>query len=301
MTGAARGSGRGSPNGWWRVGTPWSPPTWTVRARRRTASEIGAAVGLRAGRPGCCGSPVQATTASDRPADARFNNAGVGDDDRLADLTDEQVRRLVGDLLAVCGDAGGPGVVLRPQKRGDTVNTASLSGPTRPGFTGARRHQARDRLGDDVGLARCRAARVHALCRRRAGASSKRRTNRTEHRSWSLRLAHPLRRRDRGPPPWRCSAAAGGPQPAGLARRPVRTSTLAPSMRSTAQVFAARGRRASRARRGVSRDRFPALRPVLAPPPLFKTFEHLFVSLLENVRTCSNVVCSIERLLGANQ
>jgi NAD(P)-dependent dehydrogenase (short-subunit alcohol dehydrogenase family) len=100
-----------------------------AQAARRTASEIGAVVGLEQDVRDPASHRFVATTARDHGRlSAWFNNAGVGDDGSLVSLDDEQVRRLVEVNLLGClwgmraaVDAFGP-------DGGDVVNTASLSG-----------------------------------------------------------------------------------------------------------------------------------------------------------------------------
>ena len=94
-----------------------------------TATEIGAVAGLTHDVRNPAEHAAAAEAALDHgPLLAWFNNAGVGDDGRLAEMTEEQVRRLVEvNLLGVVWgmraalEAFGPG-------GGDVVNTASLAG-----------------------------------------------------------------------------------------------------------------------------------------------------------------------------
>jgi NAD(P)-dependent dehydrogenase (short-subunit alcohol dehydrogenase family) len=134
---------------------------------RRTAEEIGAAVGLEQDVRDAAGHRFVATTAADHgPLTAWFNNAGVGDDGSLVSLDDEQVRRLVEVNLLGCVwgmraalDAFGP-------RGGDVVNTASLSGlgPV-PGYAVyAATKAAVVSVTMSVSAEVPRGVRVHALC-----------------------------------------------------------------------------------------------------------------------------------------
>jgi NAD(P)-dependent dehydrogenase (short-subunit alcohol dehydrogenase family) len=98
-------------------------------AARRTAEEIGAAAGIEHDVRDPAAHRFVATTAHDHGRLAVWvNNAGVGDDGLLADLTDEQVRRLVEvnflgyawGMRAAQGAFDGRG--------GDILNIGSLSG-----------------------------------------------------------------------------------------------------------------------------------------------------------------------------
>ncbi len=94
-----------------------------------TATEIGAEEGLTHDVRNPADHRAAAEAALHHgPLTAWFNNAGVGDDGLLADMTEDQVRRLVEvNLLGTMWgmraalDAFGPG-------GGDVVNTASLAG-----------------------------------------------------------------------------------------------------------------------------------------------------------------------------
>jgi NAD(P)-dependent dehydrogenase (short-subunit alcohol dehydrogenase family) len=99
----------------------------------RTAAEIGAALGLALDvRDPAAHAAAAEEAARHGVLTAWFNNAGVGDDGTLSELSEEAVRRLVevnllGTLwgmraaIAAFGDAGG-------DAGGDIVNTASLAG-----------------------------------------------------------------------------------------------------------------------------------------------------------------------------
>lgn len=132
-----------------------------------TATSIGAVAGLvHDVRDPAAHLAVAATAAEWGPLGSWFNNAGVGDDGRLSELTDEQVRRLVevnllGTLwgmraaLAHFGPAGG-----------DIVNTASIAGlgPV-PGYSVYAATKAAVISISQSGDAESpRGVRVHAVC-----------------------------------------------------------------------------------------------------------------------------------------
>lgn len=133
----------------------------------RTAAEIGAAEGLAQDvRDPASHTAVAAAATRHGVLAAWFNNAGVGDDGALHDLSEEAVRRLVevnflGALwgmraaIAAFGPAGG-----------DIVNTASLAGlgPT-PGYSVyAATKAAVVSASMSVAGETPRRVRVHALC-----------------------------------------------------------------------------------------------------------------------------------------
>ena len=92
---------------------------------------------------------------------AWFNNAGVGDDGTLAELSEEAVRRLVEvNLLGTLwGMRAAIAAFEESGRGGDIVNTASLAGPRAgAGLQRVRRHQGRDRVGLDVRRRRDRRA-----------------------------------------------------------------------------------------------------------------------------------------------
>jgi NAD(P)-dependent dehydrogenase (short-subunit alcohol dehydrogenase family) len=137
---------------------------------RRTAREIGAAVGLEQDVRDPASHRFIATTASDHGRlSAWFNNAGVGDDGPLVGLRDEQVRRLVevnllgvlwGMRAAIDAFEAGSG------RGGDVVNVASLSGlgPV-PGYAVYAATKAAVVSATMSASAEApRGVRVHALC-----------------------------------------------------------------------------------------------------------------------------------------
>ena len=103
----------------------------------RTAAEIGAACGVALDvRDPAAHAAAAEEAARHGVLTAWFNNAGVGDDGTLSELSEEAVRRLVevnllGTLwgmraaIAAFGEAGGEG---GGDMGGDIVNTASLAG-----------------------------------------------------------------------------------------------------------------------------------------------------------------------------
>lgn len=129
VTGGARGIGRGIAER--MVGRGYAVLVTDIdgEAARRTAEEIGAAAGIEHDVRDPAAHRFVATTAHDHGRLAVWvNNAGVGDDGLLADLTDEQVRRLVEvnflgyawGMRAAQGAFDGRG--------GDILNIGSLSG-----------------------------------------------------------------------------------------------------------------------------------------------------------------------------
>jgi NAD(P)-dependent dehydrogenase (short-subunit alcohol dehydrogenase family) len=255
VTGAARGIGRGIAERMVTRGYAVVVTDVDGEGARRTASEIGAAVGLEQDVREAAGHRFVATTANDLgPLSAWFNNAGVGDDGRLADLDDEQVRRLVEvNLLGVLW--GMRAALAAFPGRGDIVNTASLSGlgPV-PGYSAyAATKAAIVSATMSVSGETPRGVRVHALCpdgvqtalldgQDPAGLGAQlvhsgSRILTVEETADAAVALLGARRVIRSLPGWR----------GGL----VRTSTLAPSVtRHGTRLFAARGRRAISRRAG---------------------------------------------------
>jgi NAD(P)-dependent dehydrogenase (short-subunit alcohol dehydrogenase family) len=166
VTGAARGIGRGIAVRMVERGYVVVVTDVDGEAARHTAEEIGAAVGLEQDVRDPAGHRFVATTATDLGRlTAWFNNAGVGDDGMLADLTDEQVRRLVETNLLGCL-WGMRAALAAFEGRGDIVNTASLSGlgPV-PGYsTYAATKAAVVSATMSVAAEVPSRVRVHALC-----------------------------------------------------------------------------------------------------------------------------------------
>jgi NAD(P)-dependent dehydrogenase (short-subunit alcohol dehydrogenase family) len=167
VTGGARGIGRGIAELMVARGHRVVLTDVDGDAAAATAAEIGAAEGLRQDiRDAGSHAEVAAAAARHGVLTAWFNNAGVGDDGRLAEQDDETIRRLVevnllGTIwgtraaLDAFGDAGG-----------DVVNTASLAGlgPV-PGYgVYAATKAAVVSLSMSVDLETPRSVRVHALC-----------------------------------------------------------------------------------------------------------------------------------------
>jgi NAD(P)-dependent dehydrogenase (short-subunit alcohol dehydrogenase family) len=129
VTGGARGIGRGIAER--LVGRGYAVVVTDLDGdgARRTAEEIGAAAGLEQDVRDPASHRFVATTAADLGRLAVWvNNAGVGTDGHLADLSDEQVRRLV--EVNLLGYAWGMRAALAAFEGagGDIVNLASLSG-----------------------------------------------------------------------------------------------------------------------------------------------------------------------------
>ena len=261
VTGGARGIGRAIAER--MVGRGYAVLVTDVDGdgARRTAAEIGAAVGLEHDVRDPAAHRFVATTARDHGRlTAWFNNAGVGDDGTLAGLDDEQVRRLV--EVNLLGTLWGMRAALaeftefaEDGGRGDIVNTASISGlgPV-PGYTVyAATKAAIVSATMSVAVETPRRVRVHALCPdgvqtalldgQDAGGMgaqlvhSGARILTAEETAEAAVALLGSRRVVRSLPRWRGAV--------------IRTSTLAPSMGGpAARLFAARGRR-SIARRKV--------------------------------------------------
>ena len=167
VTGAARGIGRGIAERMVARGHRVVITDIDGVAARRTAQEIGAADGLAQDVRDPVGHRAVADVAlAHGPLTAWFNNAGVGYDGDLADLTDEAVRALVEvNLLGVIWGTRAAIAAFGPAG-GDVVNTASLSahGPV-PGLSVyAATKAAVVSLTMSVSLEVPRRIRVHALC-----------------------------------------------------------------------------------------------------------------------------------------
>jgi NAD(P)-dependent dehydrogenase (short-subunit alcohol dehydrogenase family) len=256
VTGGARGIGRGIAERMVRRGYAVVVTDLDGEAARRTAEDIGAALGLEQDVRDPASHRFVATTAADHGRLAVwFNNAGVGDDGFLVDLDDEQVHRLVGvnllgylwGMRAALGAFDGQG--------GDVVNLASLSGlgPV-PGLSVyAATKAAVVSISMSVSAEAPKNVRVHALCPDGVRTAL---LDGMDVNGWGSQLTHSgarvltvdeaaeaavalvgTRRVVRTMPTWRGAL--------------VRTTTLAPSVaRRAAPFFAARGRRAIARRTG---------------------------------------------------
>ncbi len=169
VTGAARGIGRGIAERLVAQGYAVVVTDVDGAAVEATAAEIGAVAGVAHDvRDPAAHRHVAEVAASHGRLAAWFNNAGVGDDGRLSELSEEQVRRLVevnllgvlwGMRAALEAFAGGDG-------SGDIVNTASLSGlgPV-PGYSVyAATKAATVSATMSVAAESPRRVRVHAIC-----------------------------------------------------------------------------------------------------------------------------------------
>lgn len=167
VTGGARGIGRGIAERLVDRGYAVVITDIDGDAARRTAAEIGAVLGLAQDvREEATHAAVAAQALSHGPLTAWFNNAGVGHDGTLADLSSASAERLVQvNLMGVIWgmraalDAFGP-------EGGDIVNTASMSahGPV-PGLSVyAATKAAVVSLTSSVQVEAPRTVRVHALC-----------------------------------------------------------------------------------------------------------------------------------------
>jgi len=167
VTGGARGIGRGIAE--LMVARGRCPPVDVADhdAVAATAAEIGAVAGLAQDvRDPDSHRLVAEEAARHGRLTAWFNNAGVGDDGALADLSEEQVRRLV--EVNLLGTTWGTRAALAAfgPAGGDVVNVASLSGlgPV-PGYSMyAATKAAVVSLSTSVNAEAPRGVRVHALC-----------------------------------------------------------------------------------------------------------------------------------------
>jgi NAD(P)-dependent dehydrogenase (short-subunit alcohol dehydrogenase family) len=129
VTGGARGIGRGIAERMVARGYAVVVTDIDGAGARRTAEAIGAAVGLEQDVRDPASHRLVATAAAEHGRlTVWFNNAGVGDDGRLVELTEEQVRRLV--EVNLLGYAWGMRAALAAFEGagGDIVNIGSLSG-----------------------------------------------------------------------------------------------------------------------------------------------------------------------------
>ena len=167
VTGGARGIGRGIAERMVARGHRVVVTDVDGDAVARTAAEIGAAEHLVQDiRDPGSHREVAAAAARHGVLAAWFNNAGVGDDGRLAELSDEAVRRLV--EVNVLGTLWGMRAALDAfgDRGGDVVNTASLSGlgPV-PGYSVyAATKAAIVSISMSADAETPRRVRVHALC-----------------------------------------------------------------------------------------------------------------------------------------
>ena len=167
MTGGARGIGRGIAQR--LVGRGYAVVLSDVdeEAARRCAAEIGAVEGrgLDVRDPGAHRAAAAAASRHGELA-AWFNNAGVGEDGLVGDLSDEVVRRLVEvNLLGTLWGMRAAVAAFGP-RGGDVVNTASLAGlgPV-PGYSVyAATKAAIVSASMSVAAETPRRVRVHALC-----------------------------------------------------------------------------------------------------------------------------------------
>ena len=152
VTGGARGIGRGIAELMVARGHQVVIGDLDGRAAAATAAEIGAVAGLAQDvRDPDAHRLVAEEAARHGVLTAWFNNAGVGDDGSLADLSEEQVRRLV--EVNLLGTTWGTRAALAAfgAAGGDVVNIASLAGPRAgAGLQHVRRHEGRRRLAVDL-------------------------------------------------------------------------------------------------------------------------------------------------------
>jgi len=167
VTGAARGIGPGIAELLVRRGHPVALTDVDGAAARRTADEIGAAAGLQQDvRDEASHRAVAEEALRHGPLVAWFNNAGVGNDGTLVELSSGSVEQLV--QVNLMGVIWGTRAAVEAfgSQGGDIVNTASLSahGPV-PGLSVyAATKAAVVSLTMSVQVELPRRVRVHALC-----------------------------------------------------------------------------------------------------------------------------------------
>ncbi len=167
VTGAARGIGRSIAALLVALGHRVVITDLDGDAVRRTAAEVGAVAGLAQDvRDESSHSSVAAEALRHGPLVAWFNNAGVGDDGALVELSSSQIQRLV--EVNLLGTMWGMRAALASfgPAGGDIVNIASLSGlgPV-PGLSAyAATKAAVVSLSTSVAVEAPSGVRVHALC-----------------------------------------------------------------------------------------------------------------------------------------
>lgn len=167
VTGGARGIGRAIAERLVARGHKVVLTDLDGAAAADTAAEIGAEEGLTHDVRNPADHAAAAEAALHHaPLTAWFNNAGVGDDGRLAEQTEEQVRRLV--EVNLLGTFWGMRAALEAfgSRGGDIVNTASLAGlgPV-PGYgVYAATKAGVVSITGSVDIETPRNVRVHAVC-----------------------------------------------------------------------------------------------------------------------------------------
>ncbi|MFC5177851.1 SDR family NAD(P)-dependent oxidoreductase [Nocardioides taihuensis] len=167
VTGGARGIGRGIAEQLVARGHGVVVTDVQGAMAADTAAEIGALAGLEQDiRDAASHAAVAEEASRHGRLRAWFNNAGVGDDGRLSENTEEQVRRLV--EVNVLGTMWGMRAALATfgPDGGDIVNTASLAGlgPV-PGYSVyAATKAAVVSISMSVDAETPKNVRVHALC-----------------------------------------------------------------------------------------------------------------------------------------
>ena len=167
VTGAGRGIGRGIAELLVARGYAVVVTDLDAEAATRTAEEVGAVLGLGHDvRDEAAHAAVVAAAVKHGQLVAWFNNAGVGHDGTLVDLSSQAVRRLV--EVNLLGTVWGTRAALGAfgPAGGDVVNIASLSGlgPV-PGLSMyAATKAAVVSLSASVQAETPRGVRVHALC-----------------------------------------------------------------------------------------------------------------------------------------
>jgi NAD(P)-dependent dehydrogenase (short-subunit alcohol dehydrogenase family) len=167
VTGGARGIGRGIAERLVDEGYVVVVTDVAGEDARRTAVEIGAAAGVEQDvREESSHAKVAATAAELGTLAIWVNNAGVGDVGRLAELTSEQVQRIID--VNVMGVLWGTRAALGAfgSAGGDVINVASVAGlgPTPTLAVYGASKAAVVSLSMSVALETPRSVRVHALC-----------------------------------------------------------------------------------------------------------------------------------------
>ena len=230
-----------------------------ARVRPRRSGPLRSAGAGRARRGRVTGS------SPPRPSDhgrltAWFNNAGVGDDGSLVSLGDEQVRRLVEvNLLGCLWGMRAALAPFGPRARRRREHRLAVGARPVPGYAVyAATKAAVVSVTMSVSAEVPTRVRVHALCPDGVQTAMLEAQDHDGARlaAGALRRPDPHRRRDRRRRRGPGRDAAGGAVAAGLARRVVRSSSLAPSVaRHGTQLFAARGRRLIARRAGDNAGR----------------------------------------------
>ena len=169
VTGGARGIGRGIAERMVARGHQVVLTDVDGEGAKRTADEIGAAEGLAHDvRDPASHAEAAATAGRHGVLTAWFNNAGVGDDGTLSELSEETVRRLVDVNLmgTMWGMRAAIAAFEASGRGGEIVNTASLAGlgpvPGYSVYAATKAAIVSISMSGDVETRK--GIRVHALC-----------------------------------------------------------------------------------------------------------------------------------------